>query len=77
MAWPTTNDPRTEFVTLRLTVGEMGDVDAAVASGPHKNRSAFVRSCVERCLAADARRAKRNQPSEATPGAGMFAEDDD
>lgn len=27
MAWPTTSDPRTEFVTLRLTVGESADLD--------------------------------------------------
>ena len=59
MAWPTTNDPRTEFITLRLTVSEAADVDAAVAAGGFKSRSAYVRHCVERCQAADAKKAKK------------------
>lgn len=74
MAWPTTNDPRTEFVTLRLTKGEMADVDATVQAGNYKNRSDYVRRCVERCMTADAKKAKRQAVSTSAPGAGMVGE---
>lgn len=58
MAWPTTSDPKTEFVTLRLTVGEAATLDAA-AQAAGQNRSKFVREAVRRVLAADARKAAR------------------
>lgn len=58
MAWPTTSDPRTEFVTLRLTVNEAADLDAyAAARG--LSRSAAVRDAVGRVIAADKKRAAR------------------
>lgn len=67
MAWPTTNDPKTEFATLRFTVSEMADVDLwADANG--MKRSAFIRDCVARCIAADKKKAKRQQASTSKPG---------
>lgn len=56
MAWPTTSDPKTEFVTLRMTVSERADLDAAASSAGMKP-SAYVRDCVKRVRTADARRA--------------------
>ena len=58
MAWPTTNDPRTEFVTLRLTVGESADLDAYAARKGMK-RSEAVRNAVDRVIAAEKKRAQR------------------
>lgn len=63
MAWPTTNDPKTEFVTLRLTVGEMQDLDDAALRADVK-RSAYVRAAVEEKIARDqatAARKRRNR----------------
>lgn len=52
MAWPTTDNPRTEFVTLRLTADEAADLDAyAAARG--LNRSAAVRAAVAYAVAMD------------------------
>lgn len=59
MAWPTTSNPRTEFVTLRLTVDEAAELDAMAANYHHKNRSAALRHCFERCKTADAKKAAR------------------
>lgn len=58
MTWPTTDDPRTEFVTLRLTAGEAADLDnyAAVRG---LTRSAAVRESVGRVIAAEKKRAAR------------------
>lgn len=74
MAWPTTTDPRTEFVTLRLTVSEMGDLDVyAAARG--LNRSAAVRDAVNRVIAAEKRRTSKQKRS-GRPGGKMRDEDD-
>lgn len=59
MAWPTTSDPKTEFATLRFTVGEAADLDAAVQTSGLANRSAYIRDCVRRVMAADAKKAAR------------------
>lgn len=58
MGWPTTSNPRTEFVTLRLTADEAAELDAMAAAYHHKNRSAALRHCFERCRKADAKKAK-------------------
>lgn len=58
MSWPTTNDPKTEFATLRMTVSEARDLDTA-AQTAGMSRSAFVRECVRRVLTADAKKAAR------------------
>lgn len=71
MSWPTTSDPRTEFVTLRLTVAEAADLDAyAAARG--LNRSAAVRDAVNRVIAAENKRARRTRKGGATPGPGVL-----
>lgn len=74
MAWPTTDDPKTEFVTIRLTVGEAADLDAA-ASAAGQNRSAYVRGAVARVVAADKRRAAKQKRSR-TPGPKARGEDE-
>lgn len=43
MAWPTTSNPRTEFVTLRLTADEAASLDAYAASRG-LSRSAALRA---------------------------------
>lgn len=70
MAWPTTTDPRTEFVTLRLTVSEAADLDL-YASTRSMNRSKAVRDAVNRVIAAEKKRAKRAVRAH-TPGGGML-----
>ena len=47
MAWPTTDDPKTEFVTVRFTVGEAALIDAS-AQVNGMSRSAYLRDCVRR-----------------------------
>jgi Arc/MetJ-type ribon-helix-helix transcriptional regulator len=61
MSWPTTDDPRTEFITLRLTVGEAADLDAYRQVGGFRSRSAAVRDCVDRVIAAEKRRKARQK----------------
>lgn len=63
MAWPTTNDPKTEFATFRMTASEAVDLEnAAAVRGLSK--SAYVRECVERVMASDARKARRLKTGE-------------
>jgi len=59
MSWPTTNDPRTEFVTVRFTKSEMADVLWLQGVTNAKDRSAAVRQCVDRVVAAERKRAKK------------------
>lgn len=66
MAWPTTNNPRTEFVTLRLTVDEASDLDVYAATRT-MSRSEAVRDAVSRVIAAEKKRTKRARRSK---GAG-------
>lgn len=75
MAWPTTNNPRTEFITLRLTADEAADVDwlQGVTSG--KNRSDTVRKALDRVVAAEKKRAAKQKKASA-PGPGMTGEDE-
>jgi predicted transcriptional regulator len=58
MSWPTTKDPRTEFVTLRLTVSEAAELDS-YAQKRRLSRSAAVREAVGRVIAAERRRAAK------------------
>lgn len=57
MAWPTTNDPKTEFATLRMTPAEAADLDQW-ADG---NRSAFVRLAVAEKIEREARRKRKSK----------------
>ena len=59
MAWPTTNDPRTEFVTTRFTATEAADLDWLAGEVGAKSRSAALRQAVDRVVAAERRRAKK------------------
>lgn len=74
MAWPTTTNPRTEFVTLRLTVDEAADLDL-YADSRGVSRSGAVRDAVSRVIAAEKRRASKTRRSGA-PGPAMRGEDD-
>lgn len=75
MAWPTTNDPKTEFVTVRFTVNENDELDT-YAKMRGLSRSAFVRDATSRVIEAEKRRAKRNQPSTSRPSARLREEDE-
>lgn len=59
MAWPTTNDPRTEFVTVRFTVDEAADIDWLRGQTNSKSRSAAVRGAVDRVVSAEKKRAAK------------------
>lgn len=61
MAWPTTNDPRTEFVTVRFTADEAADLAWLTGRVNAKNRSAAVRQCVDRVVAAEKKRDKKSK----------------
>lgn len=74
MSWPTTNDPRTEFVTVRFTASEAADIAWLQGTVNAKDRSAAVRQCVDRVIAVERKRAKKARKS-AEAGAGV-ADDD-
>lgn len=59
MSWPTTSDPRTEFVTVRFSVAEAAEIDWLISQVNAKNRSEAVRSAVERVVAAEHRNAAK------------------
>jgi len=61
MAWPTTNDPKTNFVTVRFTDDEMADLLWLQGRMNAKDRSAAVRQCVDRVNAAERKRAKKQR----------------
>ena len=64
MAWPTTTNPRTEFVTLRLTAGEAALLDE-YAQAQNMTRSAALRDAVDRVTAADRRNRQRQAQRQA------------
>lgn len=66
MAWPTTNDPRTEFVTLRLTTSEAAELDA-LATQQGTSRSVAVRNAVARVITAEKKRSKKAGQSGGKP----------
>jgi hypothetical protein len=59
MAWRTTDEPRTVFVTVRFTEDEARDLVEYQQDANLKDRSAAVRNCVDRVVAAEKRRKKR------------------
>lgn len=61
MAWPTTDDPRTKFVTVRFTEDESADIDWLIQQTNAKDRSAAVRQCVDRVVSAERRRAAKQK----------------
>lgn len=66
MSWPTTNDPRTEFVTTRFTVSEASDLDWLIGRVGAKNRSAALRGAVDRVIAAERKREAREKKANDT-----------
>lgn len=60
MSWPTTKNPRTEFVTLRLTVEEAADLDG-YAAVRGLSRSGAVRDAVSRIISAEQKRDARQK----------------
>lgn len=60
MSWPTTDDPKTEFVTIRLTVSEAADLDLYAQTQGMK-RSPAVRDAVSRVIAAERKREKQQK----------------
>lgn len=64
MAWPTTNNPRTVFVTIRLTEDEAQDLDAYAQATHSRSRSAAVRDAVNRVI--DAHKRKQRTGSRKT-----------
>jgi hypothetical protein len=52
MAWPTTSNPRTNFVTVRFTDDETDDLDTYLGSP----RSDAIRDAVARAVAIEKRR---------------------
>lgn len=61
MAWPTTDDPRTEFVTVRFTASEAADLAWLQGRTNAKNRSAALRQCADRVIAAERKREAREK----------------
>lgn len=61
MAWPKTKNPRTEFVTLRLTKEEAADIDWLKGQTNAKDRSSTIRDCVDRVVAAEKKRAAKTR----------------
>lgn len=57
MAWPTTDDPRTVFVTVRFTQTEADDMDTYLDG----SRSDAVRDAVSRAVAIEKRRRGRKK----------------
>lgn len=61
MSWPTTDDPRTEFVTVRFTAAEAADIAWLMGVTNSKSRSAAVRQSVDRVVSAEKRRAAKSR----------------
>ena len=61
MSWPKTDDPRTEFVTVRLTASEAADVDWLQSQVNAPSRSAAVRDAVDKIVAVERKRAARTR----------------
>lgn len=58
MAWPTSSNPKVTFVTCRFPADEAGDLETA-ASAAGMSKSAYLRDCVRRVIAADRKKAAR------------------
>lgn len=69
MAWPTTSNPRKEFVTLRLSKEEADDLDNYLVPRYGGNRSAAVRALLREATA----KARRKASMKAQPTGGQEA----
>lgn len=72
MAWPTTDDPRTVFVTVRFTESEADDMDKYLGG----SRSNAVRDSVGRAVAIEKRRIARKK-LQGGDEVTIFEEEDD
>jgi hypothetical protein len=61
MGWPTTDEPRNKFVTVRLTEDENDELIAHVTAENHKDRSAATRDAMFRVIRADKRRRAKDR----------------
>lgn len=61
MAWPTTDEPRENFTTVRWTDDEYADVEWLKSITGVKDRSAAIRNAVARVVAAERRRAAKQK----------------
>lgn len=63
MAWPTTDDPRTEFATVRFTRTEADDIDALIASDPdnYPSRSAVLRVGADLLITRERKKQKQSK----------------
>lgn len=68
MSWPTTDDPRTEFITLRLTKSEAAELDAHVSACGFKSRSAASRDAIARVIAYERKRRNKQKGGEVGSG---------
>lgn len=71
MAWPTTNEPRTNFVTVRFTDAEAADIAWLMGVVNAKDRSSAVRQCVDRVVAAERKRAAKQRKTHAEPARAL------
>lgn len=60
MAWPTSKNPKTELISLRLPSDEVAEMNAA-AKARGLSRSAWLRDAARRVIAADKARAAREK----------------
>lgn len=60
MAWPTTSNPRTNFVTVRYTDDEIDDIDTYLSG----TRSDAVRDATARAVAIEKRRLSKKRLSD-------------
>lgn len=77
MAWPTTDNPRKNFVTLRLTDDEAADLDWLAVQMGSASRSDAIRTAFERVVAAEKRKKARVKTGGKTPGPRVLAGADD
>lgn len=61
MGWPTTDEPRKNFVTVRLTDDEHADLLYVQGRMNARDRSAAFRGCLERVTAAERKREKKGK----------------
>lgn len=77
MAWPTTKNPRKNFVTVRLTDAEAADLDWLIGATNAKDRSAALRTSFERVVKVERARAAKKARSRSGTHAPIMDGDDD
>lgn len=75
MGWPTTTDPRTEFVTVRFTLSEAADLDWLMSHLGVSNRSAAAREAIGDRVSAERQRLTRSRSKRSRAARGTYDED--